>query len=110
MPAMPSTPSGSPGSSPRSPRASAPAFPPLPLRCAAAAAFHTPDPRTGRALSHPAERLARAHAALTARGAPLAPPDRHHLLARLDALLERPLRRPASLQEEAADASDFAAP
>ena len=80
-------------------------FPRLPTRSAAAAAFHTPDVTTRRARSHPAERLERAHAQLTARGGILAPPAPAAVLAAAARLLQEPLRRPVSLGgEEPADA------
>ena len=72
-------------------------FPPLASRCAASAAFHTPNPRTGRALSHPASRLERTIAQLTARGGPLAPPTLDSLVERIDRLLAQPFAKPRSL-------------
>ena len=72
-------------------------FPRLSARSAAAAAYHTPAAATRRARSHPAERLQRAHAQLTARGGILAPPAPAAVLAAAARLLQEPLLRPASL-------------
>jgi hypothetical protein len=74
-------------------------FPRLSTRSPAAAAYHKPDTVTRRAPSHPAARLERAHAQLTARGGILAPPGAAAVVAAADRLLAEPLRRPASLVE-----------
>jgi hypothetical protein len=70
-------------------------------RCAAAAAFHTPD-STGLAPSHPRNRRARSDAAL-ARSL-LAPPQAAAVLASLDDLLAEEPFEPSLLRAAAAAA------
>lgn len=65
--------------------------------------FHTPDPRTGRALSHPSARLERAEAQL--RGGLLAPPTPASLVALADELLSMPHDLPISLRAAAPEPS-----